>query len=83
MGKGDRKSRKGKIAMGSFGKTRPSKRNQSNFVPQQAQPNTTDTALEASKAEAPKAEKAAKKPAKKKTSTTKAKATAKKSGNKK
>ena len=25
MGKGDKKSRKGKIAMGSFGKTRPHK----------------------------------------------------------
>lgn len=59
MGKGDRKTKRGKVTIGSYGKRRPRKSNQTAFVSQQVKPNTADTALEATKAKAPKAEKKA------------------------
>lgn len=77
MGKGDRKTKRGKVTMGSYGKRRPRKENQTAFVPQQVKPSTTDTALEATKAKAPKAEKKAT------TKTEAKKATAKKAAAKK
>ncbi|NEN25342.1 30S ribosomal protein THX [Cryomorpha ignava] len=59
MGKGDRKTKRGKVNMGSYGKRRPRKENQTAFVSRQVKPNTADTALDATKAKAPKAEKKA------------------------
>ena len=57
MGKGDRKTKRGKTFMGSYGKRRPRKTNQTSFIPQQVKPNTANTALDDTKAKAPKAEK--------------------------
>lgn len=40
MGKGDKKSRKGKISMGSYGKTRPKKPHKSQAPKPEASPNS-------------------------------------------
>jgi 30S ribosomal protein S31 len=36
MGKGDKKTRKGKISMGSYGKTRPHHKKTASFIPPEA-----------------------------------------------
>lgn len=59
MGKGDRKTKRGKVTMGSYGKRRPRKENQPAFVSKQVKPNTADSALDEPKAKAPKVEKKA------------------------
>jgi 30S ribosomal protein S31 len=58
MGKGDKKSKKGKISMGSYGKLRPRNKVKSTVV---AERNSDDTPK---KEAAPKKEVAAKKPVK-------------------
>ncbi len=77
MGKGDRKTTKGKRFMSSYGKTRPRNTNQSEFVPQQVKPSTAKVALEDTKAKAPKAEKKATKTTTKKAAEKKPAATKK------
>ncbi|MEE2699827.1 MAG: 30S ribosomal protein THX [Bacteroidota bacterium] len=67
MGKGDRKTKKGKIRIGSYGKLRPRKKTIESFVVKKTEE---------------KVEEVAKKPAKKKT-TTKKKTATKKSTKKK
>ena len=59
MGKGDRKTKRGKVTMGSYGKRRPRKENQTAFVSKEVKPNTVDKALEEPKAKAEKSEKKA------------------------
>ncbi|MGQ0829057.1 MAG: 30S ribosomal protein THX [Bacteroidota bacterium] len=63
MGKGDKKSRKGKIAMGSYGVTRPRKK--SKGAASSAKSKTAPKAATPKKAAAPKKIAAKKAPAKK------------------
>jgi ribosomal small subunit protein bTHX len=75
MGKGDKKSKKGKIAQGSFGVRRKKNKTKAYVAPAEkpaAKKAAPKKAKEAESAEAPKAKKAAaKKPAAKKTATKK------------
>ena len=57
MGKGDRKSRRGKIFMGSYGKTRPSRRKKTNVMPAVAPAPEAKKAAAKKKAPAKKKEK--------------------------
>lgn len=48
MGKGDKKTKKGKIFMGSYGKTRPHKTERHNFIkPKEAKATKAKTAATA------------------------------------
>lgn len=78
MGKGDRKTKKGKISMGSYGVRRPRSKNKKSY-PAMADRPAKKSEEKAKKKEEPAASKetTAKKPAKKKTTAKKSTAKAK------
>lgn len=72
MGKGDRKSKKGKRFMGSYGKRRQRSRVQTEFLPDQQQAKTKKEPMAEAVADEPKTKKAAPKAAAKKAPAKKA-----------
>ena len=75
MGKGDRKTKRGKIRMGSFGKLRPRKKAKGTFVTKKVEKKQAEEAVEKT---ATKKKTSAKKTTKKKAATKKKTATKKK-----
>ena len=80
MGKGDRKTKRGKIRMGSFGKLRPRKKAKITFVAKKVEKKQVEEAVEKT---ATKKKTSAKKTTKKKAATKKKTATKKKAATKK
>ena len=78
MGKGDRKTKKGKIRLGSFGKLRPRKKNTNSFVIKKAAKKTVENKVDISIEETTKKKTTKKKAATKKKVATKKKAATKK-----